>query len=156
MDVLGSGSGQFPTFAQVWLNDGHGNFTAGSQLAAQAAGLEEFTLADLNGDGYDDAIVVSRGAIAIYLNNGTGDGSFGQPFVYSSNDLAYFPLYTDGAIRVGAGKTASGQWYVAVSGPNNPSWALLYTVNSDGTLAPKPQPLLVGQGYPPLNSSSSM
>jgi hypothetical protein len=145
---LASGLSQFPNYTQVWLNDGSGNFIAGAQLPAQLGNAEGFALADLNGDGFDDAIVVSRGSIAIYLNNGTGDGSFGSPTAYYYNDLNYFPLGNFQSIRVAAGKTSTGKVNLAITGAGAVSWGLLYSVNSNGTLAPNPQILATGAAYP--------
>jgi len=146
-DVLASAPGQsyFP-YAQVWLNDGHGNFTAGAQLSAGGLNAESFTLADLNGDGWDDAIVVSRSNIIIYINN--GDGTFTQSAYYAT-DPNYFPILGNiQPIKVVAGRTSTGKWNIAVIGAAQSNWGFLYSVNGDGTLAPNPQVLLTSNPYP--------
>jgi hypothetical protein len=80
-------AGQLSLPDQVWLNDGHGNFTLAQELPGNSTGV---ALADLNGDGFPDAVVTKAGGLLgvpniniqtasvpsdynrVYFNDGTG------------------------------------------------------------------------------------
>ncbi len=150
LDVLASGPSQFPDQVQVWINDGLGNFTAGDALTGNG---NAFTLADMNNDGYDDIVVLWSGGVLIWLNNGTGDGSFnaGNPIFYPYGTAGYFPSGEDfQPIRVAAGKTTpGGNAAVIVTGGGSVglSHVRLFSGNGDGTLALNHVDLVKQYGY---------
>lgn len=146
LDALASGPSQFPSQAQVWLNDGHGNFTAGDLLTGSG---NSFTLADMNNDGYDDAILVWSGGLIIWLNNGTGDGSFNtSPNVYPYGTPGYFPSGEDfQPTWLAAARTKPGgnvNVIVTGRGSYGVGHVRLFSGNGDGTLAANPVDLATG------------
>lgn len=58
---------------QVYLNDGHGNFTVQElESLKESAGSYGVALGDLDGDGHLDAFVANSGVNHVYINNGNG------------------------------------------------------------------------------------
>jgi len=57
---------------EVWFNDGKGNFTNSGQKLGKSDAARRAKLADVNGDGFLDAIVLNGDTNRIWLNNGKG------------------------------------------------------------------------------------
>jgi Ca2+-binding RTX toxin-like protein len=72
----------------VWLNDGHGNFTAGGSFPA-GSGAAWGSLIDLNRDGKLDAIVSDEGAPTVAVLFGDGMGGFSAPTFYTRTATVY-------------------------------------------------------------------
>ncbi|HSU53466.1 MAG TPA: FG-GAP-like repeat-containing protein, partial [Candidatus Dormibacteraeota bacterium] len=75
-DAILGGTGFYPE-VQVWLNDGHGNFSKSD--AVYNYGATAIALADLNGDGFLDIVVTEDSTfqsvfqpVRVLLNDGTG------------------------------------------------------------------------------------
>lgn len=65
----------------MFLNDGQGHFTPGATVGAGTASSRAATLADLDGDGAVDVVMLNRGATnTIHWNEGGGQLSAGDPF----------------------------------------------------------------------------
>ncbi|MCU0962013.1 MAG: FG-GAP-like repeat-containing protein [Pirellulaceae bacterium] len=67
----------YPTYWNVWLNDGHGRFADSGQERVLVREQHRITLGDVDGDGDLDAIVVGGGwhttSNEIWLNDGLGN-----------------------------------------------------------------------------------
>ncbi|HAV64794.1 MAG TPA: hypothetical protein DCY13_20805, partial [Verrucomicrobiales bacterium] len=93
-DAFITASSVFSTGNQVWLNDGRGNFTRSVASGIQFGG-NAVRLADLNGDGFLDAVVAydelaesGFRAVRVWLNDGAGRfASTGQDFGIPRSDL---------------------------------------------------------------------
>lgn len=91
---------------QALLGRGDGTFTAGRSTGGIGF-LESITVADVNGDGYDDALGADiwTGAVSTLL--GTGDGGFGAPIASptgsGTTDVAVADADGDGRPDVVAG-----------------------------------------------------
>ena len=57
---------------EVWFNDGKGNFTNSGQKLGRSDAARRVKLADVNDDGFLDAIVLNGDTNRIWLNNGRG------------------------------------------------------------------------------------
>lgn len=67
-------------FAQVFLNQGNGTFSAGTTLSAGTDSLS-VAVGDLNGDGKLDVVVANAKMPSLAAFLGKGDGTFGSPLV---------------------------------------------------------------------------
>ncbi len=93
-DAFIAASSIFSVGNQVWLNDGRGNFTRSRDSGIQFSG-KSVRLADLNGDGFLDAVIAhdetgSDGyqAVRVWINDGGGQfTSTGQAFGIPKSDL---------------------------------------------------------------------
>jgi hypothetical protein len=91
----------------VWLNDGQGSFRDSGQQSGTAESWA-VALADVNGDGWPDAVVGNYGADEVWLNDGRGrftdsgqrlgSGATLQVFAADLDGDGAVDLFLDGAI----------------------------------------------------------
>ena len=100
---------------EVWFNDGKGNFINSGQKLGGSDAARRVKLADVNGDGFLDAIVLNGDTNKIWLNNGKGQFLESRQNIGNGDnvDLAVGDIDNDGFVDIiivkGAwGKTPKG------------------------------------------------
>ncbi|MCF8304400.1 MAG: T9SS type A sorting domain-containing protein, partial [Bacteroidales bacterium] len=89
----------------IMLNDGNGNFNSNGQTNLSASSPEDVTLADFDGDGDLDAVVVRSGGSGFvgkyYVNDGTGQFSdSGQELSYGCDGVGSGDIDSDGDMDI--------------------------------------------------------
>lgn len=70
----------------VWINNGHAVFSQGGKV--NQGENRRTVLGDINGDGHQDALVMTVWAIKLYLNNGAGAFTLGQEIKLDKGGMA--------------------------------------------------------------------
>jgi hypothetical protein len=94
---------------EVWFNDGKGNFINSGQKLGGADAARRIKLADVNGDGSLDAIVLNGDTNRIWLNNGKGYFLESKQYIGTGEniDLLVDDIDNDGHIDI---VIAKGAW----------------------------------------------
>lgn len=110
LDLLISGRNSSVTYANIYRNDGIGNFTLDLDNNIQPNSEGEFKFADIDNDndmdllvtGYDNLVNYDKIA-KLYINNGTGlyTEKSGSPFIgVASSSVEFFDMDNDGDLDV--------------------------------------------------------
>lgn len=109
----------------VYLNDGKGNFTIGSEFGLPEWPTRNLSIADINADGFPDIILANRGDLGrtsndICLNN--GKGQFNADCIsfapYPATTISPADFNKDGVVDLIVPHRDSGQSYIYPGGPN--------------------------------------
>jgi len=110
----------------VYLNDGKGNFSVGSEFGLPSWSTRNLSIADINADGFPDLILANRGDLGktsndICLNN--GKGQFGADCIsfapYPATTIAPADVNKDGFIDLVVPHRDGGQSYVYTGSLDN-------------------------------------
>jgi len=109
LDIVAEGSG---SALHVQLGNADGTFRAVT-AAGTGGGINAFALADLNGDNKLDLATVSGAGGTMYVQLGTGSGSFGTAVSYAmeatiSRDVTFGDINNDGIVDVVTAGTGGG------------------------------------------------
>lgn len=110
----------------VMFGDGTGDFPTNTSLTVAEVSSRGVGVLDLNGDGWDDIVASAKtngGKTSMFLNNGTGDGTF--------------------APKVDLEAGVAGEWGIAVADINNDGIMDVFLSNYD---APRNITVLLGNG----------
>jgi len=105
----------------IYLNDGKGNFSIGSEFGRSEWSTRNLSIADINGDGLPDLILANRGDSGrtsnyICLNNGKGQFNNCIPFApYPATTICPADINKDGFIDLVVPHRDGGQSYVYLS-----------------------------------------
>jgi hypothetical protein len=96
---------------EVWFNDGNGNFINSGQKLGGSDAARRVKLADVNGDGYLDAIVLNQDTNRIWLNNGKGQFLASKQNIGTGEniDLVVDDIDNDGDLDIIIAKGAWGK-----------------------------------------------
>ena len=111
-------SNDAPDRKLIYLNDGKGNFTIGSEFGVPKWPTRNLSIADINNDGLPDLILANRGGASTsnYICLNKGNGKFSDdciPFApYPSTTITPVDINKDGFVDLVVPHRDGGQGYV--------------------------------------------
>jgi hypothetical protein len=121
--VAGGGGFSGAKEARIFLASAAGTFTASKDYSAELESLfgsayAKLVLADADGDGHRDLVVVTNQGAGVYF--GSGNGTLGSPWaagkISSSGDMVVGDINADGKLDILIRNNNAGQWLALTGG----------------------------------------